>query len=249
MRPQGAAAVEAALGRQRLEALQRVERRLELPMALLGFAWLALLTVDLVRGLSPMLQAVNDAIWITFLLHFALEFALAPRKLAYLRSHWLTVVALALPALRIVRFARLLRGARGLSRLRLLRIVTSLNRGLRSLGAAMRRRGFGYVLALTVLVTLAGSAGMYAFERGVPGGMLDDYGSAVWWTAMLVTTMGSDYWPRTPEGRVLCFLLALYAFAVFGYVTAAIASFFVGRDAGPSGRTPPGGRARPSCSG
>jgi voltage-gated potassium channel len=30
---------------------------------------------------------------------------------------------------------------------------------------------------------------------------------------------------------VLCFLLALYGFAVFGYVTATIATFFVGRDA------------------
>ncbi len=43
--------------------------------------------------------------------------------------------------------------------------------------------------------------------------------------------MGSDYWPRTPEGRILCLLLALYAFAVFGYVTATLASYFIGRDA------------------
>jgi voltage-gated potassium channel len=43
--------------------------------------------------------------------------------------------------------------------------------------------------------------------------------------------MGSEYWPKTPEGRVLCFLLALYAFAVFGYVTATLATFFIGRDA------------------
>lgn len=73
---------------------------------------------------------------------------------------------------------------------------------------------------------------MYAFERNTPdGGGLNDYGSALWWTAMLMTTLGSEYWPQTPEGRVLCFILALYAFAVFGYLTAAIATFFVGRDA------------------
>jgi voltage-gated potassium channel len=29
----------------------------------------------------------------------------------------------------------------------------------------------------------------------------------------------------------LCVFLALYAFAVFGYVTATLATFFVGRDA------------------
>ncbi len=48
---------------------------------------------------------------------------------------------------------------------------------------------------------------------------------------MLLTSLGSEYWPQTGEGRVLCFLLALYGFAVFGYVTATIATFFVGRDA------------------
>jgi voltage-gated potassium channel len=48
---------------------------------------------------------------------------------------------------------------------------------------------------------------------------------------MALTTMGSDYFPLTPEGRILGFLIALYAFAVFGYLTATLATFFVGRDA------------------
>jgi voltage-gated potassium channel len=47
---------------------------------------------------------------------------------------------------------------------------------------------------------------------------------------MLMTTMGSAYWPHTPEGRTLCVLLALYAFSVFGYVTATLATFLVGRE-------------------
>ncbi len=48
---------------------------------------------------------------------------------------------------------------------------------------------------------------------------------------MALTTMGSSYSPVTPEGRILAFILALYAFGVFGYVTATLATFFVGRDA------------------
>jgi voltage-gated potassium channel len=71
---------------------------------------------------------------------------------------------------------------------------------------------------------------MYAFENEVPGG-LHSYGAALWWTAMLLTSIGSEYWPKTAEGRVLCFLLSLYGFAVFGYVTATLASYFIGRDA------------------
>lgn len=81
---------------------------------------------------------------------------------------------------------------------------------------------------------MAGAGGMYAFEKQVPGG-LDSYGVALWWTAMLLTSIGSEYWPQTAEGRVLCFLLSLYGFAIFGYVTAALASFFIGRDADTAG--------------
>jgi voltage-gated potassium channel len=61
---------------------------------------------------------------------------------------------------------------------------------------------------------------------------ISSYGEAVWWTAMIMTTMGSEYWPRTVEGRTLGWLLAVYAFAIFGYITATIASYFVGQDRG-----------------
>ena len=66
------------------------------------------------------------------------------------------------------------------------------------------------LVALTALVTVAGAAGMYALEDELPGdGGLAGYATALWWTAMVMTTPGSEYWPKTAEGRVLCFLLAL----------------------------------------
>jgi len=71
---------------------------------------------------------------------------------------------------------------------------------------------------------------MYAFEREQPDG-LRTYGAALWWTAMLLITVGSQYWPQTPEGQIFCLLLALYGFTVFGYFTATLATFFIGRDA------------------
>jgi voltage-gated potassium channel len=51
---------------------------------------------------------------------------------------------------------------------------------------------------------------------------------------MIITTMGSDYWPQTAEARILAFLISLVAIGVFGYVTATLASFLVGRDAAAS---------------
>lgn len=218
---------------ERRGVLAQLEGWMETPMLVLGLVWLALMLWEYVRGIGPLLEAVAGVIWIIFILDFALKFALAPDKTDYLKSNWLTLVALVVPALRVFRIfrvVRVLRAARAARGLRLVRVVTSLNRGMRALGASMGRRGFGYVVALTALVTLAGAAGMYAFENGVEGG-LTTYGEALWWTAMIMTTMGSTYWPQTPEGRVLCLLLALYSFAVFGYVTATLATFFVGRDA------------------
>jgi len=222
-----------AIRDERRQALAQLEDWMETPMLVLGFAWLALMLWEYVWGLSPLLETTINVIWIIFILDFVLKFALAPDKTDYLKSNWLTLIALAVPALRVFRIfrvLRVLRAARAARGLRLVRVVTSLNRGMRALAASMGRRGFGYVIALTALVTLAGAAGMYAFESGVEGG-LTTYGEALWWTAMIMTTMGSAYWPQTPEGRVLCFLLALYSFAVFGYVTATLATFFVGRDA------------------
>ncbi|HEY9665136.1 MAG TPA: ion transporter, partial [Allocoleopsis sp.] len=196
--------------------------------------WLALFVVELSWGLSPLLDTLGITIWILFILDFGLKFFLAPHKLAYLRHNWLTVLSLMLPAIRVFRVVKVVRSLKtvqAIRGLRLLRVMTRTNRGMRALAASVNRRGFGYVVGLTTIVTLIGAAGMYAFEHEAPAAVLQDYGAALWWTAMVMTTMGSDYFPQTPEGRVLCFLLALYAFAVFGYVTASLATFFVGRDA------------------
>lgn len=227
------AADEGALDRERYELLERVTAWLEVPMLVLAFAWLALVVVELTWGESALFETLGTIIWIVFIVDFALELFLAPKKLDHLKRNWLTAIALLVPALRlfrVVRVLRLLRLTRVGRGLRLLRIVSSTNRGMRALGASLGRRGFGYVLALTVLVTFAGAAGMLAFERDSPEG-IDSYGEALWWTSMIMTTMGSQHWPHSIEGRVLCVILALYAFAVFGYVTATLATFFVGRDA------------------
>jgi voltage-gated potassium channel len=224
---------EQALQEERYQALMELEEWLEMPMLMLGFVWLALMLIEYVWGLSPLLTTVIDVIWILFILDFIVKFILAPGKRAYLKANWLTVIALAVPALRVFRVfrvLRILRIARTARGLRLVRVVTSLNRGMHALRSTMSRRGFGYIVALSIVVTLTGASCMYAFEHESSEAM-DTYGEALWWTAMVLTSLGSEYWPRTAEGRVLCFLLALYGFAVFGYVTATLATFFIGRDA------------------
>lgn len=232
---------------ERWSLLEQINRATDTPMIALSFVWLGLLILDFTQGLGPTLQIISNIIWGVFVLDFVLEFTIAPRKVDYLKRSWLTAISLVLPALRvlrIVRVVRLLWVARAARSLRLLRVVTSLNRGLRAVGNMFARRGIGYVIAITTLVTFGGAAGMYAFEnpqalvdanyldaaQAADGAGIASYGEAVWWTAMIMATMGSEYWPQTVEGRILGWLLALYAFAIFGYITATIASYFVGQD-------------------
>jgi voltage-gated potassium channel len=179
----------------------------------------------------PFLTVLAVAIWVIFVCEFLFRFVIAPSKPDYLRQNWLSLLALVLPALRVFRAARVIkvlrfsRAARGLT---LARVLAAFNRGLHSLQRAFGRYGFGYVALLTLFVTLLGAVGIFAFERRDAGeGQLDSFGDALWFSAMLMTTSGSDYWPRSVEGRILCFLLAIYAFAIFGYVTATIASLLL----------------------
>lgn len=239
---------------ERLSLLREVHEALEGVMVLLSAAWIGLVVVEFAGGgLSPSLDAAVWAIWAIFLVDFLIEFTIAPRKRSYLRDHWLTVVSLVLPAFRILRIAsalRFLRAARVVRSVGLLRLVTTVNRGLGSLRATAARRGVGYVVVATAMVMVVGAAGMAFFEspgslsgRGSDGtatSSLADYGEAFWWTAYSMTT-GPPREPQTGEGKLLGWLLSLYGLAIFGYLTATLASHFIERDrsvppAGPGDR-------------
>jgi voltage-gated potassium channel len=226
---------EEALEKERYEFLHQVEEWLEMPMIVLAFIWLLLLVVEFIWGVIAATELAVTIIWIVFILDFALRFVLAPARLAYLKRNWLTALSLFVPALRVFRVARmfyLLRLARATRSLRLVQVIGSVNRSMRALRASLSRRGFSYVFLLTIVIVFVGAAGMFAFEnaREVLGGF-ESYFQALWWTAMLLTTLGSGYWPQTAEGQLLAFLLSTYALGILGYVTGALASFFIGRDA------------------
>jgi voltage-gated potassium channel len=240
-------ATNARIERERRSLLRRVSRLLDTPMTVLSFVWLALLVIEFTYGLHPTLDGIGLIMWGLFALHFVLEFWIAPRKIEYLKTNWLTALALVLPAFRVLRVFRGLRMFRGLALLRtarvgrgirLVRWLTSLNRGIKATQRTMARRGFYYVLALTAVVAFVGAAGAYRFESpealaeaGIAsesfGPGIRSYGEALWWTSMMLTTMGSDYFPKSTEGRIIALLLAIYAFAIFGYITATVASLLV----------------------
>jgi len=68
--------------------------------------------------LAWLVECRGTVIWAIFLLEFGLRLALAPDRLRFLRTNWLSVIALAAPAFRLVRGFRLLRFARAARGLR-----------------------------------------------------------------------------------------------------------------------------------
>lgn len=237
----------AAVNRQRWRLLRYVNDIAETPLVILSLVWLVLFVIQTAHGLSGPWLVVQSIIWGLFILDFLLELLIAPSKRRYLRRNWLVAVSLALPALRVfravavVRWLRLVRLSPHAWSMTLLRLVTSINRGMGMTARVLGRQGLGYVIAVTIVVLFAGAAGMLAFENpralrqaghgdlADGGGGLHNYGESLWWTAMVLTTMGSDYFPKTTPGRIVCWGLALYGFAIFGYIAAAMAGFLVGR--------------------
>ena len=150
---------------ERKKLLTRIENLFEGPLIVLGFVWLVLLVVELVFQSNPFLERLSVVIWIIFIADFLIKFFLAPKKTQYLKSNIITLISLVVPAFRLFRLFRVLRILRFSRSLRLVKIIGSLNRGIRALSATMERRAFGYVLLLTIIVIFAGAAGMYAFEK------------------------------------------------------------------------------------
>jgi voltage-gated potassium channel len=217
---------EKKLDKERYRLLKQLDHMLELPMMVLGIAWLVLLVIELIWGLNDNLLAAVDVIWFIFIVDFVVKFILAPRKIKYLKKNVLTLISLIVPALRLARFAQVLRFGRGIS---FVKVIGSMNRGLRSIHHTMQRRAVGYVVVVTAMVVFTGAAGMYALEKDTLG--FQNYWDSLWYTAMLTTSIGSQYWPTSAEGRLLSFILALYGLGILGYVSATLASLFIGQDA------------------
>lgn len=217
---------EKHLRRERWSLLVTIDKTLAVPMDILAFIWLILTIRELTTGLSEGLHNMVIGIWIIFGLDFFLEFLIAPQKLTYLKHNWLTALSLTVPAFRIFRIVKVLRYIRFVRGSSILRVLSSINRGMRTLRKSMGKRGLPYVSGITLIVISTGAAGIMYLERDYTD-YFGDYVTALWWTSMMVTTMGSDYFPKSSEGRLLALLLAVYGFAIFGYVTASVASFFI----------------------
>lgn len=197
-----------------MEFLSQIDSLFDFPLTSLSILWLILIIIDLVSGLSPTLQTLSFFIWGIFIIDFFIELVISPKKKDYLKENWLVALSLFLPALRILRLFsgfKLVSFASHVRSLHLASVLSSFYRSLRTVQQIMEQRGLIYILLLTTLITLLGAAGMYDFEQQGFTSYLD----ALWWTAMIMITVGSNYWPKTTEGRYWPFyyLLMLFTFS------------------------------------
>jgi voltage-gated potassium channel len=215
--------------------LTTLPRKLERPMLLLSFVWFLVIITELVNGMSPVLQSLGTLLWALFVIYFSLRFAIVPNRLVFLKRNWLFVLAIVVPVLRLVPHLQSYPLARALTATFGMQVIwtfASADQGLRSLRRTIGSRGTGYALTFTAIVILAGAAGMLHFENIAPDPQgIHSYPKALWWTAMQITNIGSGYRPVTFGGQALCLGISIFAVAIFGYLTAVFAAFFIGRDA------------------
>lgn len=198
--------------------LAETTERLDPVMALLGVVFLLLAAFELADpGLSRFweraLAIATWAIWAVFVVDFAAKLVAAPSTTRFLRRHWLAVLMLLVPALRILRFGALLRVGRALPAARVFSTsyrATGVARGL--LGSRT-----AYLAASAAVMTLALAQLAWLAERG--RSTFDSFGDSLLWSASTVLAMQGDPIPESAAGR----LVMLAGFAVGLVLIAALA--------------------------
>lgn len=105
-----------------------LEEHLEIPMFLLALVWLYLFIKEMVAGLSSFEEDLILVVWGLFILEFVIKIIVAPRKQEFLKDNWITIIALLIPALRVLRLVRalsLLNSVRVVNSTKIIRAVTS----------------------------------------------------------------------------------------------------------------------------
>ena len=105
-----------------------LEEHLEIPMFLLALVWLYLFAKEMISGLNNFENDLILVIWILFILEYLIKLVVAPRKWEFVKDNWLTLIALLIPALRVLRLVRaisLLNSVRVVNSTKIIRAVTS----------------------------------------------------------------------------------------------------------------------------
>lgn len=98
-------------------------------------------------------------------------------------------------------------------------------------GRSLHFKAAGGATAVLALALLLGSWAVVAAEDGARGATLTSYPRALWWSVETATTVGyGDFYPVTLWGRIVAAVVMGVGITTYGMVTAAFATWFVGRE-------------------
>ena len=200
------------------------------------FVWLpvsvAYLTVIVLQLLSPDSQAAwfNGFYWLMsglFLIDYLIRLRIAPARWVFVSRPWniADLVVIATPVLGTF----LPPGWSGLLRLlRLVRLVRIAARIWNSGRRASRRGQVKWVLVIAGAVFVVAWMAAWVAESGRPGSYIHTPADALWWAIVTMFTVGfNKMYPYTIVGKVAAVALMVSAVALFGWLTATLASLFV----------------------
>lgn len=111
---------------------------------------------------------------------------------------------------------------------RLLKLFRYAHRGQEFVRVLSEKRFELYTLAFFLgFILFASSTTMYVFESHVEGGQIADFDDAVYWSFVTLFTVGyGDITPKTPEGRIITYLLVVSGVGIVAYLTSLLITAF-----------------------
>ena len=208
------------------DAYDRFSAAVELPLTVLALLWLPILVLPLVTrlpaGIASTFSVIDYMVWAVFVVEYLVRFYLAPSRWRFFTRHLADLAVVALPALRPLRALRLLR------LVNLARAGAVLASALKRAREILTHRGLHFVLLAVLGILLVCSAAELGFEQHAHGSTIHNFGDALWWAAVTVTTVGyGDKYPASPGGRGVAVVLMLAGIGLIGVLTATVASYFV----------------------
>jgi voltage-gated potassium channel len=202
----------------RERAVEKWERHSTIPLALLALVYLGLYAVEVLGDESQVilfdLILVSDIIWGIFIVDFVARLVLHDNKKSFLKKNIIELIGLLLPFFRAFRMFRVVIA------------IGFLTRAAKSLQGRINI----YIGLILPMLIFTCSLGVYEAEHRAPGANITNYGDALWWAFVTITTIGyGDYFPVTFEGRTIAVLLMLSGLALVSVITVSFASWFLDR--------------------
>lgn len=202
----------------RERAVEKWEHYSTIPLALLALVYLGLYAIEVLGDKSQVilfdLILVSDIIWGIFILDFVSRLILHDNKKLFLKKNVIELIGLILPFFRAFR---------------MFRVVIAIGFLTRAAKSLQGRINIYIGLILPILIFTC-SLGVFEAEHNAHGANITNYGDAIWWAFVTITTIGyGDYYPVTFEGRTIAVLLMLSGLALVSVITVSFASWFLER--------------------